>query len=353
MKNRCFSVLSALALAVSFGAAGAASADTLVVGNKAEATASILDVASRRVIMTLPTSPGPHELAVSPNGRLALVAGYGAAEDGSTLTLIDLPSVAVVKTIDLGQYRRPHGLLWLDNRRALVTSEASKNLLEVDVEDGKVVRALATGQETSHMVAVTPDGSRAFVANIKSGSMTAFDLKAGKKLGDVKTGKGAEGIAVTPDGREVWVTNREKNTVSVIDAKTLKVLATLKSPEFPIRVKATTDGKHMLVSNAKSGDLAVFSVADRKLERRIRFDSKTVDNPDQRLLKDFGTSPAPVGILIAPNGKTAYVALTNADQIAIVDLTEWKVTGFLKAGKEPDGMGYSILDAGMGVRPLR
>jgi YVTN family beta-propeller protein len=351
MTNRSLSTLSALTLAVSLGASGLASADTLVVGNKAEATASIIDLASRRVIMTVPTGKGPHELAVSPNGRLALVADYGAAEDGSTLTLIDLPTVTVLKTIDLGQYRRPHGLLWLDNRRALVTSEASKNLVEVDVEEGKVVRALATRQETSHMVAVTPDGSRAFVANIKSGSMTAFDLKTGKKLRDVKTGEGAEGIAVTPDGREVWVTNREKDTVSVIDAKTLKVLATLKSPEFPIRAKATPDGKHMLVSNAKSGDLAVFSVADRKLERRIRFDVATVDSNDRML--NFGTSPAPVGILIAPNGKTAYVALTNADQIAVVDLNEWTVTGALKAGKEPDGMGYSILDAGMGIRPTR
>jgi YVTN family beta-propeller protein len=353
MKNRSLSTLSALALALSFGAVSLAPADTLVVGNKAEATASILDLPSRRVIMTLPTGKGPHELAVSPNGRLALVANYGAAEDGSTLTLIDLPSVAVVKTIDLGQYRRPHGLLWLDNRRVLVTSEMSKNLLEVDVEEGKVVRALPTGQNTSHMVAVSPDGSRAFVANIKSGSMTAFDLKAGKKLRDVKTGKGAEGITVTPDGREVWVTNREKNTVSVIDAQTLKVLATLKSPGYPIRAKVTPDGKHVLVSNAKSGDLAVFSVTDRKLERRIRFDSKAVANPDERLLKDFGASPAPVGILIAPDGKRAFVALTNADQIAIVDLADWTVTGALKAGKEPDGMGYSILDAGMGVRPLR
>jgi YVTN family beta-propeller protein len=64
-------------------------------------------------------------------------------------------------------------------------------------------------------VAVTPDRSRAFVANIGSGTVTAVDLRSQKVLGHVRTGKGAEGIAVTPDGKEVWVTNRSADTVSV------------------------------------------------------------------------------------------------------------------------------------------
>jgi DNA-binding beta-propeller fold protein YncE len=47
----------------------------------------------------------------------------------------------------------------------------------------------------------------------------------------------------------------------------------------------------------------------------------------------------PIGILVHPDGKRAYVA--NADVVAIVDLEAWKVVGLLKAGKEPDGMAYS------------
>jgi YVTN family beta-propeller protein len=200
------------------------------------------------------------------------------------------------------------------------------------------------------MVAVTPDGTRAFVANIQSGTITALDLKTGKKLGDVKTGAGAEGIAVTPDGKQVWVTNRAADTVSVVDAKTLKVRANLPSAKFPIRAEATPDGKHVLVSNAQSGDLSVFTVANRKLARRIPLKAQT--SKDGKRLFDFGDSPAPIGIQISPNGKLAYVALANADKIAVIDLGEWRVVDMLTAGKEPDGMGYSILDAGMAIRPL-
>ncbi len=325
--------------------ATALAAETLIVGNKAEATASLIDLASGKVVATLPTGEGPHEVAVSPDGRWALVANYGTGpRPGSTLTVIDVAAARVEKTVDLGEHRRPHGVEWLDGRRALVTAEAGKALLEVDVQDGKVLRAIGTGQEVSHMVAAAPGGGRAFVANIGSGSMTAIDLAAGKKLADVPTGAGAEGIAVAPDGRHVWVTNREAGTVTAIDAATLEVAGSVECPGFPIRAKFTPDGKRLLVSNARNGDVAVVSTADRRLERRVPMGIEAATT-EGRLLGAFGSSPVPIGIVIAPDGRRAWVANSNADKIAVLDLATWQVTGHLSAGKEPDGMAYSPLDA--------
>ncbi len=326
---------------------GVAEAATLIVANKAEATVSLVALPEGKVVATLPVGSGPHEVAVSPGGGLALVANYGLAgpeNAGSTLTLLDVAAAKVVRTIDLGEHRRPHGMVFLDEHRALVTSEVSKALLEVDVEAGKVLSTVATGQEISHMVAVTPDGSRAFVSSIRSGTVSAIDGKAKVLLKNVPTGDGAEGIAVTPDGKQVWVTNRAVDTVSVLDAASLEVLTSLPCASFPIRVEATPDGSRVLVSNAKSGDLAVFTTADRKLERRISL-APTAKETDGRLMGDFGSSSVPIGIEIAPDGKRAYVAHANADQITILDLETWTAVGSLTAGKEPDGMGYSKLDA--------
>jgi YVTN family beta-propeller protein len=334
------SILAGLALS------GAARADTLVVANKAEATVSLVDLPAGKVVATLPVGTGPHEVAVSPSGKLALIANYGGPEpagEGSTLTLIDVPAARVLKTIDLGEYHRPHGMVFLDERRVLVTAQVNKALLEVDVETGKIAAAVTTGQELSHMVAVTPDGRRAFVANVGSGSVTAIDLQEKKRLQDIRTGDGAEGIAVTPDGKQVWVANRAADTVSVIDAASLEVLGSLPSTGFPIRAEVTPDGRRVLVSNAKAGDLSVFTTADRKLERRIPLEIAAPPS-DGKAPADFGSSSVPVGIEIAPDGKRAYVAHSGADQISIVDLESWKRVGSLTAGKVPDGMGYSKLD---------
>jgi YVTN family beta-propeller protein len=335
--------LVALPLGVGLPAAAAPAGGTLVVLNKSEATASLIDLDSRKVVATLPTGEAPHEVAVSPDGRYALATNYGTrTAPGSTLTLIDVPGARVVRTIDLGAYRRPHGVAWLrDGKRALVTAEEQKALLTVDVDTGKVAATVVTDQNVSHMVALVPDGSRAFVANIGSGTVTAVDLGSGKVLAHIATGKGAEGIDVTPDGRQVWVTNRAEDTVSVIDAAALETIATLESKSFPIRARVTPDQKHVLVSNARSGDVAVFDAGARKLARRVPLKLAALKT-EGRLL-DFGDSSVPIGIVVDPAGKRAFVAHANADAISVIDLETWEPKGTLGAGKEPDGMACSPL----------
>jgi DNA-binding beta-propeller fold protein YncE len=108
-------------------------ADTLVVANKAEATVSLIDLASGEVAATLPTATGPHEVGVSPDGSLALVTNYGNREEpGSSLTLIDVGAAVVVRTLGLPEGSRPHGVAWLDGGRVAVTCEGLGALLVVD-----------------------------------------------------------------------------------------------------------------------------------------------------------------------------------------------------------------------------
>jgi YVTN family beta-propeller protein len=320
-------------------------ADTLIVLNKAEATASLIDLNSGAIKATITTGQGPHEAATSPDGKHVLVTNYGNAQAaGSSLTLIDVPNAKVVKTIDLGNYQKPHGVRWLrDGKTALVTAEAQKALLIVDVFGGAVQDAIQTDQTVSHMVAISPDEQRAFVANIGSGNVTVVDLGKRKAVRNIVTGPGAEGIDITPNGKQVWVTNREADTVIVIDSDRLDVIASLPTKSFPIRAKATPNGKHVLVSNARSGEIAVFDTESLKEVQRIQIPLEA-GAAEGRLFGDrFGASSVPIGIVIHPDGKRAYVANSNADAVAILDLQEWKVAGTLKAGKEPDGMAYSSL----------
>lgn len=339
--------LLGLVLTLTFvSAANASDSGTLLVLNKSDNTVSLIDLASRKTVATIPTGIGPHEVAVSPDGKIAVVANYGAQTPGSTLTVIDIPAKKLLKTIDLGDYRRPHGLVWLKGNEVAVTAEANKALLVVDVNKGKVLGAVITDQNVSHMVVVSPKLSRAFVANIGSGSVTVIDLKAMGRIADIQTAAGAEGIDISPDEKEVWVSNRAANTVSVIDTGSLKVTATLESKDFPIRVKFTPGGKHVLVSNARSGDIAIFDAAGKKEIKRVSMEVKAneASNSSGRIFgTQFGQSPVPVGILVAPGLDHAFVANTNADIVTVVDLKTWQIVDRLTAGKEPDGLGYSRL----------
>jgi YVTN family beta-propeller protein len=70
----------------------AANPGTLLVLNKADNTVSLLDLATKKSVATIPTGNGPHEVAVSPDGKIAVVCNYGSQDaPGSTLTVIDSP----------------------------------------------------------------------------------------------------------------------------------------------------------------------------------------------------------------------------------------------------------------------
>ncbi|MCZ6599781.1 MAG: hypothetical protein O7A07_02965, partial [Acidobacteria bacterium] len=114
------------------------------------------------------------------------------------------------------------------------------------------------------------------------------------------------------------------------------------------RAQVTPDGKSVLVSHARSGDVAVFDAVTRKEVRRIPMEL-TAEVTEGRLFGGrFGESSVPIGILIHPDGKQAYVANANADIISIVNLETWTTDGFLTAGREPDGLAYSALKVAPG-----
>ena len=319
----------------------AAPCRTLLVANKSDDTVDFLDLASGEKRATLPTGKAPHEIAVSPDGRTAVISNYGNREaPGSSLTVVDVDAAEVLRTIDLGHHSRPHGLAWLSDETLAVTAEGSAHLLVVEPASGTIRSEVETGQRVSHMVAVA--GGRAFVANIGSGTVTVIELGSGAKLTDIVTGEGAEGIDVSPDGREVWVGNRAADTLSVIDPESLEIVATVPCPGFPIRVRLTPDGSRVLVSAARSGEVVIFDRAERRELVRKQLDLSTVEGFEERLFGDrFGDSPVPVGLVVSPDGGTAWVAATQADAVVVVSTEDLVVKALLSTGHEPDGIAWA------------
>jgi YVTN family beta-propeller protein len=313
--------------------------DLLVVVNKSDNSLSVLEAWTGKLKWTAPVETGPHEAEVLADGKTVAVADYGrAGSPGRMVSIIDLATGKVLSRIDLGEGARPHGLAALKDGRLLVTAEGKKELVVVDPKTAKVASRVPTGHPLSHMVAASPDGKRAYVSSLKDGVVTVIDLPGGV-AGDVATGKGAEGIDVTPDGREIWVVNRDADTISVIDAKSLKVVATIPGSHFPIRVRITPDGKRALVAFTESGDVGVYDVATRTEVKRIPLGREAVAATGSRVFQGkFGASSAPVGLLVSPDSKRAWVSATHADVVIVIDLVNLKVEDAYAAGKEPDGL---------------
>lgn len=321
---------------------------TLIALNKGEASASLFDLGMLKEVARVPVGSGPHEVAVSPDGALAVVSNYGQREPGDSLSVIDVAAARVLRTIALRDSRgarlqRPHGVLFLDSQRVLVTVEAQRMIAIVDVPEGRVIESFSTDQSVSHMVAAGGDGRWAYVANIGSGSVTRVDLLGQGPPLHVATGKGAEGIALSPDGRALWASNREADTLTVLGAPDLSRHGEITAPGFPIRVVFTPDGKRALVTAPRANALHVYTVSTRSLERTIPMPAARVRTEGRLLGAAFGKSSVPIGVLADPTGRYALVAQSNADQVAILDIRSGRRAATLPTGVEPDGLGWSAV----------
>jgi len=308
---------------------GFAVADSLLVVRKGERAVEFVEPGTGARLMSVEVGFTPHEIAVSPDGRLALVTNYGTADDpGHTVSLLDLEQPHELARIDLGAHSRPHGVAWYAPDRVAVTSEGSQHLLLLDPLARRVVAELPTGQAGSHMVVVTRDGQRAFVSNIESGTTTAVDLGSRRKLLDLETGTGSEGIALSPDGAELWVAAREAGRITVIDTQTLETRAGFPLDGVPIRVAFAADGRTVLVSCAGSGEVVAIDAPSRSVIARRRL------APDKAV---------PVGIAFSADGQSAYVSATQADAVVKLELPGLAISQTFVVPGAPDGLGLTTL----------
>ena len=324
MTLRALSFLAVCALAAPLTAQVSGLTGTLVVTNKQPSTATVIDVGTGRTLGVVPTGAGPHEVALSSNGVMAVVTDYGG-QPRRTLTVLNVPGQRVLRTIDLGQYTAPHGIVFLPgDSLVVVTSEASSHIALVNVMTGQVRSGIPTQAQGSHMVGVTADGSRAYTGNVGSSTVSELDLRSGKWTKSWTVPPQPEAINVTPDGKEVWVGSNSTGVVSVVDVATGSVTPAAQGFGWPYRVLFTPDVRTVLLPDLRNEEL--------------RFVDRATKNELGRISMKGG---APQGIAITPDGRYAFQSLSGESRVAIVDVAGRRVVGYLPAGNTPDGVVYT------------
>lgn len=175
-----------------------AAAQSLVITNKYESTASIITLADWKTVATLPTGDAPHEVAVSHDGKWAVATDCGpSGRGGTTLTVIDVAARKVARTITFGTHVRPHGAVFLpDNRTVVVTAERSGALVLVDVVTGTI--APGGGNAAPFGLIISPKSDRAWITMNGTDQDAEVDLRAATLTRWMVTGAGPDGIGLVP-----------------------------------------------------------------------------------------------------------------------------------------------------------
>jgi len=327
-------VSQTLFLALCFGLfLAAANAQTLLVANQGDSNVSLVDPASAQELATVAeNTPGVHghEITVSADGNTAFLPIYGSTGvgkpgiDGHEMLLIDVPSRKIVGNIDFGHGVRPHQPV-LDPASGLlyVTTELDKTITVIDPRTRKIVGAVPTGQEQSHMMALSHDGKLGYTSNVGPGTVSVLDMVGRKTLAIIPVSVEAQRISISTDDNLVFTSDQTKPQLAVIDTATRKVTTWVPLPAFGYGSAATPDGRWLLVAIPSTNQVAVVDLQSMKVSRNI----EVADKPQE--------------ILIRPDGKVAYVSCAGAGKVAAIDLHQWKVQNLIAAGKYADGLAWA------------
>jgi YVTN family beta-propeller protein len=314
---------------------GQGNSPILLVLSKADRTVSIVDPAILKVLARMPSGPDPHEIVADSDGNFAYISNYGGAGGAyNTISVVDLRENKALAPIDLGVLRGAHGLDFAAGR-VWFTAETNKVIGSYDPATKRVDWVLGTGQNRTHMIAVSKDLSRIITTNVSSATVSFIDKATrqgpqGTTFQDweqtvVPVGKGAEGFDVSPDGKQVWVANAQDGTVSVLDVASRSVIETLNpNVRSANRLKFTPDGSLVLISTLGTPELVVLDARTRREVKRLK----------------IGRGAA--GIQVQPDGARAYVACTPDNYVTVIDLKSLEVTGHIDAGNQPDGLAWVV-----------
>lgn len=205
-------------------------------------------------------SDHPHEIVLSPDGQRLYVTDNGvmqiefAGEGGNKVSIIDVPGRKKVGEVDLGQWRRPHGIGLCPDGTLLATSEAPDQLLVIDTAGQKIVRTFDTGGETPHIVHCSEDSTQAYVSNARSRTVARIDLETGERE-LLETGDRPEGSCLSPDHSVLYVAHRDADKIVAIDTADWSVLGEIATPGEPVRCGVNSAGT--MVAYALFGGQAV------------------------------------------------------------------------------------------------
>lgn len=291
--------------------------------------------------VTRPVGQMPLGMLASPDGRRIVLLLSGYREHG--LQVVDRNGVI---TQSLPQAAAFVGLAFSGDGRTLFVSGGNTDVVyryrwagdSATLADSIVLAPRAPradGTQYPAGLALSPDGSRLYVALNLADSLAVVDLVSDRVVQRVATGRYPYGVAVAVEGR-VFVTNWGASTISVFSPTPDGRLATespLAAGRHPAALVANSSGTRLFVASGSTDRIAVVDTRTRRVLTTL------TDPPPAG--PDEGTTP--VALALSGNGTRLFAAEADANAVAVFELSagtadEARATGIDRlAGRVPVG----------------
>jgi len=332
---------------------------------EASHTVIVVDTQSLQKVAEIAVGHHPTDVTFSPCGSKAYVSNR--LDD--TLSVINVSDRKTIATIEVGD--EPHGVLVDKAGKYLyVLNTSSDNISVIDTGTLKEVKRLPASR-SPWSLSSSPDGEVIYVTNNLS-RFVKFRDPSLSEITVIDTDRAIvkdrfvfpaanlmQGIDWHRSGEFALVTlNRTKNLVPMTrllqgwtitnglgivwkDGSVDQVL--LDEPGLcfpdPADVAITPDGRMALVTSSGSDRVAVVDVTKlvSMLEDASDYERKHVfpnhlGKPTEFIIAHISTKYSPRGVLISPDGKTAFTANALDDSLTVIDLEKLQAVGRIDLG---------------------
>jgi len=325
----------------------------LYVACEASDTVAVVDVTAMEKVAEIAVGGQPHDVTFHPEGKWAYVSNR--LDD--TVSVISVAARKVIHAIPVGD--EPHGVLTDRAGKMLyVLNTSTDSISVIDTDSLAEVKRLEASRNPWSL-ARSPDGSQIAVTNALSryvpyrtpsmSEVTVIDTERAV-VEDRVVVPGANlvmGVDWHPSGEFGLVTlNRTKNLVPMTrllqgwtitnglgviwrDGRVDQVLLDESNMCFPdpSDLAITPDGHLALVTSSGTNRVAVIDVLKltSMLEAASEHDRQHVfpnhlGKPTEFIVKHISTHHSPRGVLITPDGNSAFVANGLDDSLTLIDL---------------------------------
>jgi YVTN family beta-propeller protein len=347
-------------------------------------TAAVLQMGAPQAVTIFNTQTGAVLQTYKPFGtKNGSSTGIAYTPDGSHLLFSQDSSFVAIASVNpatglLSDYAHVKVPMDVDANGVLTTVTCFPNSPggttgSIDIPCGQTVSIVSDGTHTSYPtgIAISKDGKTAYIVLDNNDTLTKIDLTQTTPVEgpEIRVGNVPHSVVISPDGKTAYVSNEagriatEKDfqgysngtpvvaqyptgstacgTVSVVDLASFTVTASIETGLHPTGMAFW--GKNLLVANAYSDSISVIDTAINREVRRIDL-GLPIGVPGEG--SAYGAGPN--SIAVDPKGDVAYVALYNANAIAVVDLNSFfglpSVLGLIPVAYAPSSVVLDTTD---------
>lgn len=268
-------------------------------------------------------NPAKTKLAIAITGKdlSAGHLGHGGSVSGQKIQIIDVVTGNIDKEIVVSKL--PHNAIYNLTGTELWIPQGDSVLGTVMVyktSDWTLQNTINVGRLPSE-VTFSHDGSKAYVANTKDGTVDIIDPSTKLSVQTLSTGITPVGAWPGSNGK-MYVDNEGSQSVSEIDVSTNTITATINLGYTPAYVAYNSVNSELWVSDATNGRVVYYSLV----------------SGIWTLQGNITTGANAHAIAFSLDNSKAYVTNQDANTISIINTTTHSIISTLNVGSKPNGI---------------